>query len=132
LVASSGHTLVIGTSGGEALTKQVRRVRHRAPAGTRVSSTVCDTTAAPTTNFDRSPSPAGSPRPGGKRPVEAGGRRCCSARRRSAATCLPGSRRTGPAVGLRAEYVMLPGSTPSRKPWPKIGHTDSRGTEIQR
>jgi ribonuclease PH len=31
-----------------------------------------------------------------------------------------------------AEYVMLPGSTPQRKPWPKIGHTDSRGTEIQR
>src|SRR5687767_11826411 len=30
------------------------------------------------------------------------------------------------------EYVMLPGSTPGRKPWPKIGHTDSRGTEIQR
>src|SRR5581483_6025107 len=33
---------------------------------------------------------------------------------------------------LTAEYVMLPGSTPQRKPWPKIGHTDSRGTEIQR
>jgi len=31
-----------------------------------------------------------------------------------------------------AEYVMLPGSTPQRKPWPKVGHTDSRGTEIQR
>ena len=27
---------------------------------------------------------------------------------------------------------MLPASTPQRKPWPKIGHTDSRGTEIQR
>jgi ribonuclease PH len=27
---------------------------------------------------------------------------------------------------------MLPGSTPQRKGWPKIGHTDSRGTEIQR
>jgi ribonuclease PH len=27
---------------------------------------------------------------------------------------------------------MLPGSTPRRKDWPKIGHTDSRGTEIQR
>ena len=27
---------------------------------------------------------------------------------------------------------MLPGSTPQRKPWPKSGHTDSRGTEIQR
>lgn len=33
---------------------------------------------------------------------------------------------------LTAEYVMLPGSTPQRKPWPKNGHTDSRGTEIQR
>jgi ribonuclease PH len=30
------------------------------------------------------------------------------------------------------EYVMLPASTPQRKAWPKIGHTDSRGTEIQR
>ena len=33
---------------------------------------------------------------------------------------------------LTAEYVMLPPSTPQRKGWPKIGHTDSRGTEIQR
>ena len=33
---------------------------------------------------------------------------------------------------VTAEYVMLPGSTPGRKPWPKMGHTDSRGTEIQR
>jgi ribonuclease PH len=33
---------------------------------------------------------------------------------------------------LTADYVMLPGSTPQRKPWPKNGHTDSRGTEIQR
>lgn len=33
---------------------------------------------------------------------------------------------------LTAEYTMLPGSTPQRKPWPRIGHTDSRGTEIQR
>jgi len=33
---------------------------------------------------------------------------------------------------VTAEYVMLPGSTPVRKGWPKIGHTDSRGTEIQR
>lgn len=31
-----------------------------------------------------------------------------------------------------AEYVMLPASTPQRKAWPKTGHTDSRGTEIQR
>jgi ribonuclease PH len=27
---------------------------------------------------------------------------------------------------------MLPASTPQRKAWPKTGHTDSRGTEIQR
>src|SRR5215207_7312016 len=33
---------------------------------------------------------------------------------------------------ITAEYVMLPSSTPQRKPWPKTGHTDSRGTEIQR
>ena len=33
---------------------------------------------------------------------------------------------------LTAEYVMLPGSTPQRKSWPRTGHTDSRGTEIQR
>src|ERR1043165_6450495 len=33
---------------------------------------------------------------------------------------------------ITADYVMLPASTPQRKPWPKIGHTDSRGTEIQR
>src|SRR5438034_11707922 len=33
---------------------------------------------------------------------------------------------------ITAEYVMLPASTPQRKAWPKIGHTDSRGTEIQR
>jgi len=33
---------------------------------------------------------------------------------------------------ITAEYIMLPASTPQRKPWPKIGHTDSRGTEIQR
>jgi ribonuclease PH len=33
---------------------------------------------------------------------------------------------------VTAEYVMLPGSTPRRKDWPKVGHTDSRGTEIQR
>ena len=37
-----------------------------------------------------------------------------------------------PGGWVTAEYVMLPGSTPGRKPWPKIGHTDSRGTEIQR
>lgn len=33
---------------------------------------------------------------------------------------------------LTCDYVMLPGSTPRRKDWPEIGHTDSRGTEIQR
>lgn len=33
---------------------------------------------------------------------------------------------------ITAEYVMLPASTPQRKNWPKTGHTDSRGTEIQR
>lgn len=39
---------------------------------------------------------------------------------------------TRPGGWVTAEYVMLPGSTPQRKGWPKIGHTDSRGTEIQR
>jgi ribonuclease PH len=33
---------------------------------------------------------------------------------------------------ITCEYVMLPASTAQRKAWPKIGHTDSRGTEIQR
>jgi ribonuclease PH len=33
---------------------------------------------------------------------------------------------------LTADYVMLPASTPQRKSWPQFGHTDSRGTEIQR
>jgi ribonuclease PH len=33
---------------------------------------------------------------------------------------------------VTADYVMLPGSTPRRKDWPKMGHTDARGTEIQR
>lgn len=37
-----------------------------------------------------------------------------------------------PGGWITAEYVMLPASTPQRKPWPKNGHTDSRGTEIQR
>ena len=37
-----------------------------------------------------------------------------------------------PGGWITAEYVMLPASTPQRKPWPKIGHTDARGTEIQR
>src|SRR5438034_6988214 len=37
-----------------------------------------------------------------------------------------------PGGWITSEYVMLPASTPRRKEWPKIGHTDSRGTEIQR
>jgi ribonuclease PH len=37
-----------------------------------------------------------------------------------------------PGGWTTCEYVMLPASTPQRKPWPKTGHTDSRGTEIQR
>ena len=37
-----------------------------------------------------------------------------------------------PGGWVTADYVMLPGSTPRRKEWPKTGHTDSRGTEIQR
>src|SRR5437763_895408 len=37
-----------------------------------------------------------------------------------------------PGGWVACEYVMLPASTPQRKPWPKIGHTDSRGTEIGR
>lgn len=37
-----------------------------------------------------------------------------------------------PGGWVTADYVMLPGSTPRRKDWPRLGHTDSRGTEIQR
>ncbi len=37
-----------------------------------------------------------------------------------------------PGGWVTAEYVMLPASTPQRKQWPRTGHTDSRGTEIQR
>lgn len=37
-----------------------------------------------------------------------------------------------PGGWITADYVMLPASTPQRKAWPKTGHTDSRGTEIQR
>ena len=37
-----------------------------------------------------------------------------------------------PGGWTTCEYVMLPASTPQRKAWPKTGHTDSRGTEIQR
>src|SRR5215212_1848880 len=39
---------------------------------------------------------------------------------------------TRPGGWITAEYIMLPASTPQRKAWPKTGHTDSRGTEIQR
>src|SRR5688500_3678117 len=44
----------------------------------------------------------------------------------------PWMREDRPGGWVTAEYVMLPPSTPRRKEWPKIGHTDSRGTEIQR
>jgi ribonuclease PH len=44
----------------------------------------------------------------------------------------PWMREDRPGGWVTAEYVMLPASTPQRKPWPKTGHTDSRGTEIQR
>jgi ribonuclease PH len=44
----------------------------------------------------------------------------------------PWMREDRPGGWITAEYVMLPASTPQRKPWPKTGHTDSRGTEIQR
>src|SRR5438067_368911 len=44
----------------------------------------------------------------------------------------PWFREDRPGGWVTADYVMLPGSTPRRKDWPKIGHTDSRGTEIQR
>lgn len=37
-----------------------------------------------------------------------------------------------PGGWVTADYVMLPGSTPQRKDWPRLGHTDSRGTEITR
>lgn len=37
-----------------------------------------------------------------------------------------------PGGWVTANYVMLPGSTPQRKGWSKSGHTDSRGTEIER
>src|SRR3954469_3634173 len=44
----------------------------------------------------------------------------------------PWFREDRPGGWTTCEYVMLPASTPQRKPWPKTGHTDSRGTEIQR
>ncbi|HZZ43997.1 MAG TPA: ribonuclease PH [Tepidisphaeraceae bacterium] len=51
----------------------------------------------------------------------------------SVSTYLPSWMKDDRAGGwVTAEYVMLPASTPQHRPWPKIGHTDSRGTEIQR
>ena len=45
----------------------------------------------------------------------------------------PWRRDDQPGGWVTADYVMLPGSTPGRKRWPKSGgHTDSRGTEIER
>jgi ribonuclease PH len=44
----------------------------------------------------------------------------------------PWMKDTRPGGWVTCEYVMLPASTPQRKAWPKTGHTDSRGTEIQR
>jgi ribonuclease PH len=44
----------------------------------------------------------------------------------------PWMRESQPGGWVTANYVMLPGSTPQRKGWPKSGHTDSRGTEIER
>lgn len=44
----------------------------------------------------------------------------------------PWMRDDKPGGWVTAEYVMLPASTPRRKEWPRNGHTDSRGTEIQR
>ncbi len=44
----------------------------------------------------------------------------------------PWFKETRPGGWITADYVMLPASTPQRKAWPKTGHTDSRGTEIQR
>lgn len=37
-----------------------------------------------------------------------------------------------PGGWVTANYVMLPGCVASRKGWPRNGHTDSRGTEIER
>ncbi|MBI9016133.1 MAG: ribonuclease PH [Phycisphaerae bacterium] len=44
----------------------------------------------------------------------------------------PGWRKGSELGWLTAEYSMLPSSTHSRKSRPRNGHTDSRGTEIQR
>jgi len=45
---------------------------------------------------------------------------------------LPKWRRESELGWLTAEYSMLPSSTTTRKSRPRSGHTDSRGTEIQR
>jgi len=37
-----------------------------------------------------------------------------------------------PGGWVTANYIMLPGCVASRKSWPRNGHTDSRGTEIER
>lgn len=45
---------------------------------------------------------------------------------------LPRWRKESGLGWLTAEYTMLPSSTATRKSRPRSGHTDSRGTEIQR
>jgi len=45
---------------------------------------------------------------------------------------LPKWRQEAQLGWVTAEYSMLPSSTNYRKPRPRQGHTDSRGTEIQR
>lgn len=47
-------------------------------------------------------------------------------------TDLPKWRQESGLGWVTAEYNMLPGSTSPRKNRPRSGHTDSRGTEIQR
>jgi len=37
-----------------------------------------------------------------------------------------------PGGWVTANYIMLPGCVSFRKNWPRAGHTDSRGTEIER
>lgn len=54
---------------------------------------------------------------------------CTASIAREVPTWFPDDRKGG---WVTAEYVMLPAATPQHKPWPKIGHTDGRGTEIQR
>lgn len=44
----------------------------------------------------------------------------------------PWMKESQPGGWVTANYVMLPGSTPHRKNWARSGHTDSRGTEIER